>query len=1201
MDNIQKLLNKYKIDFESYNKESKTLNIKKLDCTNLLIEDFIILNEIEYITGELYLTNKELEDFSFFNYLKGVKKLVINDCKKLKLLTGFNALKLIDSLIISKNFNLEEIFGFNSLFSQSDILNKELKIINNIKLKNIYFLRGLKQVNSSLYLHYNALETLEGLEQLEHVNASFSISSNNLKSLKPLSNLKFVNGMIGVVNNKLKSLAGLENLEHLKTIKWNGKLRTIALNKNPYLSDIKALNNISEVSGNCIVIVDSSQKFKIIPSKKSIFSYNNIIVYAQDIDENISKSNICDLSVNLKSRFLDIREEFILDDDWRPNLKYLEYVFLRGREGDGTQLKRIDLVRWQDKVYIHHFLKEHGIPSMPIIMYSHRQDEDFFERIEQLYKNGLKSFVIKSTHLANSNGVYRIRNGKFISANDTAKKNEMYGKDVDFEYLKKEINKKWLEKQIEEDWSSMMVNPGVILEELIEDSIELKFSIVFGEVVGFFARVKGFPSFDANGKLLSNNKGVLPYWWKEAKILALKVAKLVKADHIRIDVFYFNNQPIINEITWNGGERREITGLIAKKLNEGYSQRLHMLGKKVIDIKNNNYVEKFVNKNEFISFSTKTNIPGKFNVIETKFIIVDINTNPRFYWMNTKKFNMHYDFYKNNIDMDCVFSKFRRESYTNSQRKNIVGSLIYHDLYSETNEKGIYTIHFWPTVAILFHHTQLAWNMLTQRIKFAKDNIFIHTISDIQKQQVLKDKKEYDKSNIRFIKTDTLFNKIDYIPYNNGTSYGILRFASNEENFDIKDIVVFDYIPNYLSHVSGILTTLPQTSLSHINLLAKQNKIPNAYLKNASIKEELLLLKDCYVRYEINNNGYKISKATKKEVESFFDKIRPLKELIPKSNLQEKEIKHIRNINNKDFDAYGTKTSNLGELYNIFSEENIPDGFGIPFYFYDQFLKYNDFYKEIEILCNKYKILENIQEKEILLKEFRNKIRNGKVAQWMENEFNKILGYYPKNSYLRLRSSANNEDLKNFSGAGLYDSYSYKDFSKPLSYAIKKVWASIWNYRAYEEREFHKIVHIKTMMGVCCHLRYKGEKANGVAVTKNIFDKKRKGFYINSQIGEALVTNPRKYSIAEEIVGVIAGNRKDYVLQYINRSNMIKKTEKVIQTKYLEELQKSLEKIEEHFKKVYNIEKNSIFAMEIEFKITSNGILHIKQARPWVE
>ena len=34
----------------------------------------------------------------------------------------------------------------------------------------------------------------------------------------------------------------------------------------------------------------------------------------------------------------------------------------------------------------------------------------------------------------------------------------------------------------------------------------------------------------------------------EGKELALKVAKLVKADHIRIDVFYYNNQAIINEI-----------------------------------------------------------------------------------------------------------------------------------------------------------------------------------------------------------------------------------------------------------------------------------------------------------------------------------------------------------------------------------------------------------------------------------------------------------------------------------------------------------------------------------------------------------------------------------------------------------------------------------------------------------------------------
>lgn len=78
-------------------------------------------------------------------------------------------------------------------------------------------------------------------------------------------------------------------------------------------------------------------------------------------------------------------------------------------------------------------------------------------------------------------------------------------------------------------------------------------------------RTKGFPSFDANGNLLSKNiKATLPFWWKEARTLALKVASLVKADHIRIDVFYHKNQVLINEITWNGEKEVNLAQLLHK-------------------------------------------------------------------------------------------------------------------------------------------------------------------------------------------------------------------------------------------------------------------------------------------------------------------------------------------------------------------------------------------------------------------------------------------------------------------------------------------------------------------------------------------------------------------------------------------------------------------------------------------------------------
>ena len=68
----------------------------------------------------------------------------------------------------------------------------------------------------------------------------------------------------------------------------------------------------------------------------------------------------------------------------------------------------------------------------------------------------------------------------------------------------------------------------------------------------------------------------------------------------------------------------------------------------------------------------------------------------------------------------------------------------------------------------------------------------------------------------------------------------------------------------------------------------------------------------------------------------------------------------------------------------------------------------------------------------------------------------------PEGQSLRYRSSTNNEDLPGFSGAGLYDSKTQdpeETEEDGIDKSIKGVWASLWNFRAFTEREFHRIDH----------------------------------------------------------------------------------------------------------------------------------------------
>ena len=48
------------------------------------------------------------------------------------------------------------------------------------------------------------------------------------------------------------------------------------------------------------------------------------------------------------------------------------------------------------------------------------------------------------------------------------------------------------------------------------------------------------------------------------------------------------------------------------------------------------------------------------------------------------------------------------------------------------------------------------------------------------------------------------------------------------------------------------------------------------------------------------------------------------------------------------------------------------------------------------------------------------------------------------------------------------------------------------------------------------------------------------------------------------------------------------------------QLRQHLATIHDHFKALYTPASGEDFAMEIEFKITSDNVLSVKQARPWV-
>ena len=153
---------------------------------------------------------------------------------------------------------------------------------------------------------------------------------------------------------------------------------------------------------------------------------------------------------------------------------------------------------------------------------------------------------------------------------------------------------------------------------------------------------------------------------------------------------------------------------------------------------------------------------------------------------------------------------------------------------------------------------------------------------------------------------------------------------------------------------------------------------------------------------------------------------------------------------------------------------------------------------------------------------------------------------------------------------------------------MKQVFASLWNFRAYEEREFYRIDHASTAMGVVLHPNSSAEQANGVAVSRDILYQTEGQlgvrFYVNAQQGENLVTNPENQSTPEELLLSPRNPRTDRV---VRRSSM-KSGEAVLSAPQLLELRRSLRVIHKEFLKLYG-STDEKFAMEVEFKVTESG------------
>jgi Pyruvate phosphate dikinase, AMP/ATP-binding domain len=475
-----------------------------------------------------------------------------------------------------------------------------------------------------------------------------------------------------------------------------------------------------------------------------------------------------------------------------------------------------------------------------------------------------------------------------------------------------------------------------------------------------------------------------------------------------------------------------------------------------------------------------------------------------------------------------------------------------------------------------------------------------------------------------YLKANLPKSTTKYSIENEGTAFGYLVYIPKGSGSDAvakldkTSIPVFAELPLDLGVVAAIITEQPQTPLSHVSIKSKSRGTPDMYYPNAS-QDPLfkdLIARKALVKVSFKDGEMAVREATLEEAQAFWGTKKSHGKVEIAADLKERKIFYTKDLRASDSLKVGAKAANYGEgqkaLPGVFQ-----DGLGIPFAYYADFIDQNKFDATRTLRQALKDLVMNPQAKTD-----RTFLVNGLAAiqkRMLEPDMivdeklvaeltTKLNAMYP-GLPVRFRSSTNSEDLPNFSGAGLYDSYSYDPAkkNKTIAQALKKTWASVLNLRAYDERELFEIPHLDVYMAILVSPAFKDELANGVAVTRNIVNKDLgAGLYINTQLGEEAVTNPSPDVVPEETLIIKKGSSDRHPrlsLKYLKYSTL-HKDGPILTDEEMLTLGKHLVDLHNHFKKVVDPrDRNPNFAIDAEFKLANvNGkrVIFIKQARPYI-
>lgn len=368
--------------------------------------------------------------------------------------------------------------------------------------------------------------------------------------------------------------------------------------------------------------------------------------------------------------------------------------------------------------------------------------------------------------------------------------------------------------------------------------------------------------------------------------------------------------------------------------------------------------------------------------------------------------------------------------------------------------------------------------------------------------------------------------------------------------------------------------------------------------KHAFTSSEFKELNSEYVSLRVENDTFYMDKLSKlKAVKERRKKIKL------RYDLSVHSLTDIKDAGKRSHSFAGNKAGNFAILERLSQKHDfkVPENaFVIPFSFYDTHIKNTGLDSLMSIVVSRTISKDTLK---VLLKRMRKKITEQKLDTVLLSHVLLKMKRDTLYTRYRFRSSTNAEDAKGFSGAGLYTSKTGKtEEPESVEKAIKKVWASLWSYKAYQERSYFNIDHSRTYMAILVHRSFPQEQVNGVAITKNIYRKSYPGFVVNAQLGDESVVDPPPGVVCDQFICYPSLYDNVYTtagtIDIISVSNLT--TNEMVMTR--SEVQHLADQLEHIKRALIRVERDTELyfdqGLDIEFKLDGpNRELYIKQVR----